>query len=135
MDESELRPWFDRYMAVFAAHGRGEAEDLRELLDYFAVPLLVTTDEAVHVLPTDEQVLGFAGQMVEGMRATGYDHTDTLASAVTELNATSALYRTELARRRADGSDLGVLVVLVVTYLVVRGAAGSRIAAMAVEPH
>jgi hypothetical protein len=60
-----------------------------------------------------------------------YDHTETIDSEVTTLNATSSLFRADLARRRADGSEIGRLGV---TYLITIGPAGRRIVALTVHP-
>src|SRR5882762_9283559 len=115
MDEVGIRAWFDQYLKALAARGRGEADDVHALLDYYGVPLLVATDDAAGALSATEDVMGFARQQVERMRAADYDHTETLDSEVTTLNATSALYRADFARQRADGTEIGRLAV---TYLI-----------------
>jgi hypothetical protein len=63
------------------------------------------------------------------MRASGYYSTEILGSDVTVLNSTSALYRGTFSRHRGDGSEIGRLTA---TYLVTDGAAGRRIAVLAV---
>jgi hypothetical protein len=45
MDLAGLRTWFDAYLAAFAACGRGESDDVRLLLRYYGVPLVLSTDE------------------------------------------------------------------------------------------
>jgi len=130
MDEVCIREWFDEYSKSFAARGRGESDDLHAFLEYYAVPLLVTTDDGAQALTTAEEVVGFAGQQVQGMRAASYDHTDTLDSALTTLNTTSVLYRGDFVRRRADDSEI---VRFGVTYLITDGSAGLRISALAVQ--
>jgi hypothetical protein len=130
MDEAGIREWFDEYSEAFAARGRGESDDLQAFLDYYAVPLLIATDDAAQALTTAEVVTGFAGRQVEGLRAANYDHTDTLDSELTTLNATSVLYRADFARRRADDSEIARFGV---TYLIIDGPEGLRIAALAVH--
>ena len=130
MDEDSIRAWFDEYSEAFAALGRGESEDLQAFLEYYAVPLLLATDDGAHALTTAEEVLAFARQQVEGLRAADYDHTDTLDSELTTLNAASALYSADFARRKADDSEIARFGV---TYLIADGAAGRRIAALAVH--
>jgi hypothetical protein len=130
VDEIGVRAWFDEYLETIAARGRGESDDLRALLRYYGVPLLVATDEAASSLTEEDQVIDFARRQVDGMRGAGYDHSATITSKVTTLNATTALYSAEFARRRADGSEIGRLAV---TYLVAEGSAGLRISAMAVH--
>jgi hypothetical protein len=130
MDEVGIRAWFDQYLKALAARGRGEADDLHALLEYYGVPLLVATDDAARALTAAEDVIGFARQQVDGMRAANYDHSATLDSEVTRLNTTSVLYRADFARQRADGSEIGRLGV---TYLITSGPAGLRISALAVH--
>jgi hypothetical protein len=57
VDVAGMRGWFDEYLAAFAARGRGESDDLRLLLQYYGVPLVLTTDEAAIALVTEEEVL------------------------------------------------------------------------------
>ena len=128
MDDAAVRAWFDEYLRALAARGRGEFDDLDALLEFYGVPLLVSTDDAARVLMTAEEVTAFAGQQVEGMRASQYHRTETLDVQVTTLNATSAIYRGEFARHRADGAEIGRLAV---TYWITDGPAGLRISALA----
>jgi hypothetical protein len=130
MDELGIGGWFDEYLGALAARGRGESDDLHALLEYYGVPLLVATDDEARTLTTADDVMGFAHQQVEGMRAASYDHTQTIDSEITTLNMTSGLYRADFARRRADGTDIGRLGV---TYLITNGPAGLRISALAVH--
>ena len=130
MDEVGIRVWFDEYLNTLAARGRGEADDVDALLEYYAVPLVVATDNSAQALTAAEDVLDFARQQVEGMRAADYDHTETLDSEVTTLNLTSVLYRASFERRRADATAIGRLAL---TYLITRGPAGLRIAALAIH--
>jgi hypothetical protein len=129
MDENDVRRWFGEYLEVFETCGRGE-RDARSLLGYYGIPMLATTDDGLFALTTEDQVAQVAQQQVDGMRAGAYDHTHVLGSEVTVLNATSALYRGEFSRRRADGDEIGRLTV---TYLVTEGPAGRRISALVVH--
>ena len=106
--------------------GRGERE-ARSLLAYYGVPLLTATDQGSIALTTEAQVLATGQQQIDGMRAAAYDHTDVVNREVTVLNATSALYRGQFSRRRADGGEINRLTL---TYLVTDGSAGRRISAL-----
>ena len=120
--------WFaEEYLDAFAACGRGE-RDAASLLDYYGVPLLLTTDDGFFALTGDEQVVAVARQQVESMRAAGYDRSEILDSEVTVLNSASALYRGSFSRRRSDGTEIGRLTV---TYLVTDGPSGRRISVLA----
>jgi hypothetical protein len=130
MDDARIRAWFDQYLETIASLGRGESDNVRALMEYYGVPLVVTTDDATQVLTSADEVMSFAGQQITGMRATGYDHTEASDAEVTTLNATSALYRVALERQRADGSEIGRLGV---TYLITDGSAGLRASALAIH--
>ena len=99
----------------------------RSVLAYYGVPLLLATDDRFIALTTEDQVVGAAQQQINGMRAAAYDHSDILGSEVTVLNATSALYRQEFSRRRADGDEISRFTA---TYLVTEGSAGRGISAL-----
>jgi hypothetical protein len=130
VDGSDVRRWFDVYVDVSAACGRGE-RDAEDLLAFFAVPLLVATDRGFVALTTDEQVLAAVQQLVESMRVPGYARSEIVEAKVTILNATAALYHGTFARQRADGSEITRLAA---TYLVTAGSAGRRISVVAVQP-
>jgi hypothetical protein len=130
VDKDRIQAWFAEYLEALAKRGRGESNDLHALLQYYGVPFVVATDDAARTLTTPQDVMGFACQQVEGMRAASYDHTETIDSEITALNATSARYRAAFARRRADGSEIGRLGV---TYLITDGPTGLRISAVAIH--
>ena len=130
MDVADIRVWFDDYLAAFAACGRGESDDLRALLQYYGVPLLLTTDEAAVALRTQDEVVNAVRRQIDGMRAAGYDRSETLDSEVVAINATSALHTAEYSRQRADGTEIGRLRA---TYLLTVGSQGRRISALAVH--
>jgi hypothetical protein len=129
VDKSDVGRWFGEYLDAFAACGRGE-RDTAALLAYYGVPLLVTTDDGLFALTTDDQVVAVVRQQVDGMRAAAYDRSEILDSEVTVLNSASALYRGTFSRRRSDGSEINRLTM---TYLVTDGPAGRRISAFAVH--
>jgi hypothetical protein len=126
VDANDVSRWIGEYVEVFAACGRGES-DTRSLLAYYGVPVLFATDDAFIALTTEDQVVAAAQQQIDGVRAAAYDHSDVLGSDVTVLNATSALFRGEFARRRADGDEISRLTV---TYLLTEGSVGRRISAL-----
>jgi hypothetical protein len=129
VDSGQVSHWFGEYLEAFASCGRGESETA-SLLAYYAVPLLLTTDDGFFVLTSGEQVVAAVQRQVEGMRAAGYARSEIVSSAVTVLNATSALYQGTFSRRRSDGGEISRLTA---TYLVTVGAAGRRISVLAVH--
>jgi hypothetical protein len=64
------------------------------------------------------------------MRAANYDQTEMIGSEITSVNATSVLYVAEIARQRADRSEIERLKV---TYLITDTPSGVRIAALAIH--
>ena len=130
MELADIRAWFNEYLAVFAACGRRESDDLRALLQYYGVPLLLTTDEAAVALATEDEILNAVRRQIEGMRAAGYNRSETLSSDLVAINATSALHTAEFSRQRADGTEIGRLRA---TYLITVGPKGRRISALAVH--
>jgi len=121
--------WFGEYLDAFAACGRGESE-AGSLLEYYGVPLLLTTDGGFAALTGDDQVVAALQQQIDGMRAAGYARTEILGSEVTVVNSASALYRGTFSRQRGDRGEIGRLTA---TYLVTDGAVGRRISVLAVH--
>jgi uncharacterized NTF2-like protein DUF6841 len=58
------RAWCDEDLAALAACGRGESEDLRVLMRFHGVPLVLTTDDAAIALVTEDEVLNAVGREV-----------------------------------------------------------------------
>jgi len=125
VESGDLNQWFAEYLGAFAACGRGEAE-VDSLLAYYGVPLLITTDGGFFALTSEEQVVAGVQPQIDGMRAAGYARSEVLASDVTIVNATSALYRGTFAYHGSDGSEIRRVAV---TYLITDGAAGAAGAA------
>ena len=129
VDSNDVSRWFGEYLDEFAACGRGES-DTGSLLEFYGVPLLITTDGGFFAPASGDQVVAAVQQQVDGMRADAYDRSEILDSEVTVLNSASALYRGTFSRQRSDGSEINRLTA---TYLVTDGAAGRRISVLAVH--
>jgi hypothetical protein len=125
----ELRTWFESYLRAFAACCRGDSDDVRSLLEYYGVPLLLTTDENASWLGGEQEVVDSVGQQVGRLRAADYDRTETLESETTMLNATTALHRALFSWVRADGSEIARMRL---AYVITHGVAGRRISALVV---
>jgi hypothetical protein len=119
--------WIEAYFGVFAQCVRGEA-DMAVLLGHFGVPMIVTSDEGVVTLMTDDEAAAMMQSQVDGLRGLGFDHTEVLNSEVTVLNAASALYRGTLLRRNRDGDQIDCPTI---TYLVTDDIAEPRIVLLA----
>jgi hypothetical protein len=129
VDGKDVERWFGEYLAAYAACGRGERETA-SLLDYYGVPLLITTDGGLHPLPSAEQVVAGVQPQIAAMRQAGFDRSEVLGTEVTVLNATSALLRGTFSWQRADDSEINRLTV---SYLVTDGPVGRRISVLAVH--
>ena len=129
VDTDAVNRWFDEYFETYAACARGD-RDVVALLSQYGVPMVLTTDEGVVTLMTDDEAAAVMQSQVDGLRAQRYHHTDVLHSEVTVLNSTSALYRAALSRRNADGGEFDSPTI---TYLVTDDVARLRIVLLAVH--
>ena len=129
VDEAEVTGWFEEYLDVFAACGRGERH-VDSLLAYYGVPLLFTGDDGYFALTSDDHVRSAVQRQVDGMLADHYDHSTVLGFQITPLNAASALYEGRFSRRRKDGSEITQLAA---TYLITAGPDGRRISVLALH--
>jgi hypothetical protein len=127
LDADSVDRWIAGYLGTFAACARGDG-DMASLLGYFGVPTIVTTDEGVVTLMTDDEAAAVVQSQLDGLRALGYDHTQVLHSEVSVLNGTSALFRGSLSRRNVDGGEIDCPTI---TYLVTDDVAGPRIVLLA----
>ena len=125
----ETRAWFENYLRVYAACCRGDSDDTRQLLEYFAVPLLLTTNETAVAITSDDEVVGAVGQQIERLRAAGYARSETLDSTTTMLNGTTALHQAHFAWLRADDSEIARMGL---AYVITHGVSGRRISALVV---
>jgi hypothetical protein len=131
LDADAVGRWINEYLSTFAACARGGG-DMASLLGHFGVPMIVTTDEGVVALMTDDEAAAVMQSQIDGLRALHFDHSQVLQSEVTVLNATSALFRATLSRRNADGAEIDCPTV---TYLITDDVAGPRIAVLAAAGH
>jgi hypothetical protein len=85
---------------------RGDIDDARHLLSYYALPLLVSPDAGCLVLGDEGQLPAFAQQQVEGLRSARYDRSEELDAETTFLNCSCALHRGRFVQLRADGTHI-----------------------------
>jgi hypothetical protein len=129
VDTDVVSRWFNDYFDTFEACARGD-RDMSELLSHYGVPLILTSDDGVTTLMTDDEAAAVMQSMVGGLRANGYHHTDVLQSEVSVLNSVSAMYRGTLSRRNHDGEEFDCSTV---TFLVTDDVAGLRIVLLAIR--
>jgi hypothetical protein len=122
-----IRQWFDTYLDTFSACVRGEVE-MAKLLRCYGIPLIITTDDGLTKLMTDDEATAVMQGLVDGLRANGYHHTEVLQSEILVLNSFSSLYRGTMSRRTADGAEIDCPTI---AYLIVGDVGGPRIAVLA----
>lgn len=123
---STVAAWFDQYLDVFAACGRGE-RPASDVLGFYSAPLLLTSDDTAARLTDDDQIAGWVQGQVDGMVANGYVRTDVLEQTVSPINAHTSLVSGRFSRRRGDGTEIHALTV---TYLITGSGDGRRISAL-----
>lgn len=126
MDVRDVSEWFEEYLSAFAASGRGE-RFAADVVGFYSVPLLLTSNDVVVWLRTSEDVASWLQAQVDGMLAAEYDHSETLSSETTVLNQHTATHRAAFSRQRADDQEISRLTV---TYVVTLSPDGFRISAM-----
>lgn len=128
MSNSSFRTWFESYLLAFAAGNSGSAE-FDALIDYYAVPLVVTTPAGVLTLTSREQVSETIRHQLDGLRDRDYTSTVIQQFDITVLNDYSASIATTMQRRRGGAE---ILESLTMTYLITGPRAAPRISVMAV---
>jgi hypothetical protein len=126
---SDVRQWFGGYLDTFAACGRGD-QATADLLAYYGVPLLITTDGGYFALTSADQIVAAVQPQIDRMRAAGYARSHVLALDLTVVNGTSALYRGTFSYQQGDGAEISKITA---HYLVTDSAAGRRISLLAVQ--
>jgi hypothetical protein len=129
LDAGAVRRWFDDYLETFAACARGD-EQMATLLAQYGVPLIITSDDGVIEVMTDDEAAGVIQSLVDGLRALGFHHIEVLHPEVTVLNAMSAIYRATMSRRNQHGDEIGCPTI---TYVVTDDVAGIRVKVLATQ--
>src|ERR1700730_5069835 len=117
----------NEYIVFYTAGTRGD-RDMSVLLSHYGVPLILTSDDGVITVMTDDEAAAVMQSLVDGLRANGYDHTDGLHSEVSVLTSVSALSRGPLSRRNRDGGEIDCPTI---TYLLTDDVGGLRIVLLA----
>jgi hypothetical protein len=121
--EAEAKLWFDRYTATFVGLALSAEADPAPLLDYFAVPLTLTTAAAHTVIGTTEALLAGLGQELRAFREADYGGSTAHDPVVRALNERSVLIEVVWSRHDRAGAEFQRSRML---YLVARTPAGWR---------
>ncbi|WP_412075211.1 hypothetical protein ACLF6K_04240 [Streptomyces xanthophaeus] len=127
--EAEARAWFDQYVSTFVGLAAAGESDPAPLLDYFAVPISMTTDAAHVVLTSADALVSGLSQELRTLRDAGYGGSTALDPEVRALNERCVLIEVTWARNDTGGREFQRVRVL---YLVARTDAGWRTTASAV---
>jgi hypothetical protein len=103
-------------------------EAVAHLLEFYAVPLVLTSDDGPRVFADEHGVLAFIQEFVDGLLAQSYSRTDLISEHVLQINHSTAIYSGQFSRKRVDGSEISRVGG---TYFVASGPLGSRIFAVA----
>ncbi len=129
LDADAVSRWFDEYLETFAACVRGD-QQMAVLLRHYGVPLIITSDDGVIEVMTDDEAAAVIQSLVDGLRALGFHHIEVLHPEVSVLNEMSATYRATMSRRNHDGGEIGCPTI---TYLVTDDVGGTRIKVLATK--
>jgi hypothetical protein len=129
MDVAAAMTWYEGYLRLFEACGRGTSDDIEALADCFGIPALLTTDDGVRVVDSMQGHVALLREQATRLRKAGYYHSEQLSAHTAPLNASTILHTATFVRRRVDASEISRLRA---TYLITAGASGPRISALAV---
>ncbi|MDD7940738.1 hypothetical protein PHK61_20140 [Actinomycetospora lutea] len=129
MDTLDVTAWFDAYLDLFVALGRGDRDDVEAILEFYGVPMLLSAPGASGWLHDTEQVIGVVRGQVEGLRHVGFDRTVVEDASTVLLNDSCARHEGRFLRLAADAT---VVADFRASYLIADGPAGPRIAALVV---
>jgi hypothetical protein len=129
LDDYGLRAFLDQYFDVFAACARGERE-LADLLRFFGLPVILTSQDGVTTATTDDEALAIMLGGRDALRAAGYHRTIVLRDDMNIINAVSALCTATFSHRDRAGGEIDKATI---TFLVTETSAGLKISVRAVH--
>lgn len=127
--EADARAWFDQYVTTFIGLAAAGRTDPAPLLDYFAVPLTMTTDTAHSVVTSTAELVGGLTHELQTLRDADYGGSKALDLDVRALNERSTLIEVTWVRNDSSGREFQRVRVL---YLAAGTDAGWRTTASAI---
>lgn len=121
--------WFDRYVTTFIGLAADGRTDPAPLLEFFAVPITMTTDAVHLVLSTEEALTAGLTSELQSLRDADYGGSTALDLEVRALNERSVLIEVTWARNDSTGAEFQRVRVL---YLAARTVAGWQTTASAI---
>ena len=102
---SDVRAWFEEYLATFRQLGGGERADLESILGFYGVPLEVVTDGRHVALADRAAVLGMTKNLIDQLIGAGYAGGPVHRLDVRPLNARAALVEGTFSRVDRSGAE------------------------------
>jgi hypothetical protein len=127
-----VRAWFERLNDTFGALVRGEQDDMEALLDFYDVPLTMTTDDEHRVLRDRASIVAYLSGVAAALRQANYERTVAHRLDVRVLNARSAIIDVDVSRLNKAGGELARFGAI---ELVSRTEEGWRVSAVIVTAH
>jgi hypothetical protein len=101
-----VRAWFARLNDTFGAVVRGEQAEMEPLLDFYAVPVTMTSDDEHQVLVDSASIRGYLNGAVDSLRQADYDRTLINRLDVRLLNARAAIIDVDVSRLSTSGDEV-----------------------------
>jgi hypothetical protein len=108
-NKAAIREFFSRYHEAFHTVIQGESDDLNPLLDFFAVPLRVTTRETHVLLSSPEAIIAAFSDNVARQRKQQYMRSVPERMDVRVLNDKAFLAEADWVRKGKLGQELSTL--------------------------
>ena len=124
----ELRIFFRAYNDTFAALSRGERTDGRAMLDFYGVPVAMTSDAGTRVVDDPSVLVATVMATAAELATQDYDRSEQESFSARVVNERTAAVDIGFVRRDRSGSAMGRLHT---HFVVVRGDAGWRIVVLA----
>ena len=124
----ELRAFFVAYNETFAALSRGERTDGRAMLDFYAVPVTMTSDAGASLVDDASALVATVMATAADLATHDYDRSVQESFTARVVNERTAEVDIDFVRRDRAGTAMGRLRT---HFVVVRGDAGWRIVVLA----
>jgi hypothetical protein len=103
---ADVRGWYGDYLTAFTRLARGENSDLESLLQYYAVPSTIISDNHYLAFADRSALLGYWGTLIGQLRQTKYARSDVQRLDVRSLNPRAALIEGTFSRHDSAGNEI-----------------------------
>jgi hypothetical protein len=106
MNDESATSAIDEITRLVSRYAKGFAEDPLATIDFYALPMIYVSPDAVSVVGSRAQAVAFVEGILERLRPTGFSHTTVERCFVKLLHRSVALCGVDGTRRRSDGSPI-----------------------------